>query len=192
MFKQWTNYLPISELFFFCTRFFSWQMAKRLADHLKEIHLSRAEWASRVANLRYKPCSFRCCDCKIKTAKHVNVNFIAKVTCIIHMSTVFRSSALWMTMSYHATWWSCRTSLKGRNMRNWVLQQSLTTASMNHTSCQAQSNRKDTVVCSQGLLPVMFRRRKHKLQVFLAVGMSNSVSPRLYLHPILSLTTNLP
>ncbi len=50
-------------------------------------------------------------------------------------------------MSFHATWRSCRSSPKGRNTRNWVLQQSSITASMNHTLCQAQNNRKETLSC---------------------------------------------
>lgn len=52
-----------------------------------------------------------------------------------------------MATRFPANWPSCRSSLRGRNMRNWVLQQSSTTASMSRTSCQAQSNRKDMFAC---------------------------------------------
>lgn len=65
---------------------------------------------------------------------------------ICHRVCCCRSSVHWMATSFHATWRSCRSSLKGRNTRNWAQQQSLTTASMNHTSCPAPNSREDELI----------------------------------------------
>lgn len=75
----------------------------------------------------------------------------AKWTSFVTWFVVFRLNALWMAMSFHATCRSYRSSLRGRNMRNWVLQQSSTTASMNHTLCQAQNNRKEILFAISSL-----------------------------------------
>lgn len=88
---------------------------------------------------------------------------------------VFRSNALLMATSFHAIWLSCRSSLKGRNMRSWVLQQSSITASMNHTLYQAQNNRKETLL-SVHLLS--FCKRKTTKSCFLATLLIQEM-PRL-------------
>lgn len=63
-----------------------------------------------------------------------------------HICHCCRSSARWMATSFHATWRSCRSSHRGRNTRSWAQRQSLTTASMNHTSCPAPNSRKDELL----------------------------------------------
>lgn len=61
-----------------------------------------------------------------------------------------------MATSFHATYKSCRGSLRRRNTRNWALQRSSTTASMSRTLCRAQNNRKSTLLCFVFVLPPAF------------------------------------
>lgn len=76
------------------------------------------------------------------------IRFIAAPSSTTRLTDLFiylcyRSDALWMATSSRATWRSCRSSPGGRSTRNWVLQQSSTTASMSRMWCRAQNNRKE-------------------------------------------------
>lgn len=70
-------------------------------------------------------------------------SWTTRVTCYLLFS---RSNAPWMATSFHATCKSCRSSLGRRNTRNWALQRSSTTASMNRTLCRAPNNRKESLL----------------------------------------------
>lgn len=98
---------------------------------------------------------------------------------ICHLCAVRRSDALWTATSFPAAWPSCRSSPRGRSTRNWVLQRTSTTASMNHTSCQARNSRKGdfNLTCCH-----CARKKKQRKITFLiisaAVGFKGGVHPK--------------
>lgn len=98
---------------------------------------------------------------------------------ICHLCAVRRSNALWTATSFPAAWPSCRSSPRGRSTRNWVLQRTSTTASMNHTSCQARKSRKGdfNLTCCH-----CARKKKQRKITFLiisaAVGFKGGVHPK--------------
>lgn len=70
---------------------------------------------------------------------------VSKLHQVRHLIFFFRSNALLTATSFRATYKSCRSSLRRRNMRSWALQRSSTTANMNRILCRAQNNRKKTL-----------------------------------------------